>query len=173
MRPSERISALMLPFGVAIVLPSFLLFIYPVPSAFLEPVLVNLLRMIVGAVVIAVGVFLLAKCIHLFSEIGNGTLAPWNPTKHMVIVGPYRYMRNPMILGVLLILLGESVCLYSLSILIWFAVCFLINHIYFIKSEEPGLVKRFGNEFERYKENVPRWIPRRRPWIPLDENVTL
>lgn len=173
MKLSEHIAALMLPFGVAIVLPSILLFVYPVPSAFFEPYLANLLRVIVGAVVISIGSILLVKCIHLFNEIGEGTLAPWSPTQHMVIVGPYRYMRNPMILGVLLILLGESVCFYSLSILIWFAACFLINHIYFIKSEEPGLVKRFGNEFERYKENVPRWIPRRRPWIPLDENATL
>lgn len=173
MNPSEHISALILPFGVAVVLPSLLLIIYPVPLAFFGQSLVNLIRVIVGALVIAVGILLLAECIHLFDKIGKGTLAPWSPTKHMVLVGPYRYMRNPMILGVLLILLGESVCFYSLSILIWFAVCFLINHIYFVKSEEPGLVKRFGNEFERYKENVPRWIPRRRPWIPLDENVSL
>lgn len=173
MNPSEHISALMLPFGVAVVLPSLLLFIYPVPLAFFGQSLENLTRVIVGALVIAVGVLLLAKCIHLFNEIGKGTLAPWSPTKHMVIVGPYRYMRNPMILGVLLILLGESICLYSLPILIWFAACFIINHLYFIKSEEPGLVRRFGEEYEQYKENVPRWIPRRRPWIPLDENATL
>jgi protein-S-isoprenylcysteine O-methyltransferase Ste14 len=165
--PSEHVAALMLPFGVAMVLPSFLLYMFPIHSSFFEPVLQNTTRIILGAIVVFMGMYLLAECIHLFNRIGKGTLAPWSPTQHMVIIGPYRYMRNPMILGVLLILLGESVCFSSLPVLFWFAAAFIINHIYFIKSEEPGLVKRFGDEYEQYKENVPRWIPRRRPWIPL------
>jgi protein-S-isoprenylcysteine O-methyltransferase Ste14 len=163
----------MLPFGVAVVLPSFLLYMFPTHSSFFEPALENIARIILGIIVVFIGMYLLVECILLFNQIGKGTLAPWSPAQHMVIVGPYRYMRNPMILGVLLILLGESVCFSSLPVLLWFAAAFIINHIYFIMSEEPGLVKRFGDEYEQYRENVPRWMPRRKPWIPLDENAAL
>jgi len=64
----------------------------------------------------------------------------------------------------LMTLLGESIVFGSLGILICFLLFFIINHIYFIYSEEPGLAKRFGDEYMTYKRNVPRWIPRLRPW---------
>jgi protein-S-isoprenylcysteine O-methyltransferase Ste14 len=71
-----------------------------------------------------------------------------------------------MITGVLAVLLGEALVFHSVPILAWFVVAFAINHVYFIAFEEPGLVERFGEEYLEYKKNVPRWIPRLRPWKP-------
>jgi protein-S-isoprenylcysteine O-methyltransferase Ste14 len=118
----------------------------------------------IGLIVFIAGLYLLIATIMLFARIGKGTLAPWSPPEKLVIIGPYHYVRNPMISGVLIALLGESVLFGSIAIFVWFVLCFVINHIYFMLSEEPGLVKRFGNEYIRYKDNVPRWIPRFTPW---------
>ena len=121
--------------------------------------------MLAGSVLMGNGLYYLFMTIWLFINIGRGTLAPWSPTKKLVIIGPYRYVRNPMISGVLMTLLGESIAFGSTGIFIWFLLFFGINHIYFVYSEEPGLAKRFGEEYITYKKNVPRWIPRLRPWI--------
>ena len=102
----------------------------------------------------------------MFANIGKGTLAPWAPAQHLVVVGIYRYMRNPMITGVLLSLLGEAIILSNYAVFLWFLFFFIGNHIYFIKSEEPDLLKRFGPEYVEYFENVPRWLPRSTPWTP-------
>ncbi len=117
-----------------------------------------------GVVLMACGLFLLSWTIRLFITIGKGTLAPWSPTQKLVAIGPYRHVRNPMISGVLITLLGETLVFYSLGLLILFLAFFIINHVYFIFSEEPGLVKRFGDSYIEYKKNVPRWIPRLKPW---------
>lgn len=77
-----------------------------------------------------------------------------------------------MISGVFLVLIGESLLFQSASILVWAVVFFVINTIWFIISEEPGLTKRFGKEYRQYRRNVPMWIPRFNPWIPPDENHT-
>ncbi len=126
----------------------------------------NPLIMLIGLTLLLTGVLVMASTIRMFANIGKGTLAPWAPTQKLVIVGIYRYMRNPMITGVLLGLLGEAVILSNYAVFLWSLFFFIGNHIYFIKSEEPGLLKRFGEEFVEYFENVPRWIPRRSPWIP-------
>lgn len=158
----------MLPIMVTIIFPLLLLWLFP-PSINNGPV-VSLLSALIGVLLIIAGAFLLARCIQLFDRIGKGTLAPWNATQRMVITGPYRYVRNPMISGVLAVLLGESLFFQSPSLLLWFLVFLIGNHIYFIKSEEPGLEARFGHEFVVYKRNVPRWIPRRTPWVPIAES---
>jgi len=71
-----------------------------------------------------------------------------------------------MISGVLTALLGESLLFHSTRLVLWFLLFFFINYVYFVFSEEPGLMKRFGREYLEYRENVPRWIPRLKPWIP-------
>ena len=70
----------------------------------------------------------------------------------------------PMIMGVVTVLLGESVLTGSWVILLWVVFFFTLNHVYFIVSEEPGLEKRFGESYRQYKQHVPRWIPRLTPW---------
>ncbi|MDH3852581.1 MAG: isoprenylcysteine carboxylmethyltransferase family protein, partial [Deltaproteobacteria bacterium] len=97
-------------------------------------------------------------------KFGKGTPAPWDPPKRLVIRGPYRHVRNPMITGALLVLLAEATLFQSLPIAIWMTVFFIGNAIYFPFIEEKGLEKRFGDEYRNYKANVPRWLPRIRPW---------
>ena len=121
---------------------------------------------VVGIPLMAVGLVLMASTIRLFASVGRGTLAPWDATKRLVVRGPYRYVRNPMISGVLFILLGEAAVFGSRPLLLWFAAAFAINAVYLPLVEERGLEERFGEEYRTYKSCVPRWLPRRRPWSP-------
>lgn len=119
-----------------------------------------------GVCLIAAGLVLMYRTITLFATVGRGTLAPWDPTERLVVLGPYRYVRNPMISGVLAILLGEAALFGSLPVLAWFAVSFAVNAIWMPLVEEPGLERRFGADYLEYKRNVPRWVPRLSPWEP-------
>jgi protein-S-isoprenylcysteine O-methyltransferase Ste14 len=100
----------------------------------------------------------------LFVKFGQGTPAPWDPPKRLVIQGPYRHVRNPMITGALLMLHAEAILFQSLPIATWMTVFFIGNAIYFPLIEENGLEQRFGDEYREYKTHVPRWIPRLRAW---------
>jgi len=102
--------------------------------------------------------------IRLFVTLGKGTLAPWEPPQRLVVQGVYRHVRNPMISGVILVLLGESLLTASLPLFRWFLVFAVVNSAYIPLLEEPGLVKRFGEAYLTYKRNVPRWVPRLTPW---------
>ena len=124
----------------------------------------NLLPITVGLLLIGVGLFFLVWTVSLLARVGRGTLAPWDATKKLVVVGPYRHVRNPMISGVFFMLLGEAVLFGSVPLLGWFIIFVLTNAIYIPLSEEPGLARRFGEEHIRYKDHVRRWIPRLRPW---------
>ena len=95
------------------------------------------------------------KTISSFIRIGKGTLAPWSPTKKLFIAGMHAYVRNPMIMGVLTVLIGESIAIISLNILVWAGFFFLLNTVVFILYEEPDLEKKFGDEYREYKRNVP------------------
>lgn len=120
--------------------------------------------LIFGILIIILGLFVMMLTISSFIRIGKGTLAPWSPTKRLVISGLYCYVRNPMILGVLTVLLGEALSLGSVNILIWAGVFFIINNIYFIIYEEPNLEDRFGDDYREYKKHVSRWLPRLTPY---------
>lgn len=124
-----------------------------------------------GAGLIAAGLGLMYRTITLFATEGRGTLAPWDATRRLVVAGPYRYVRNPMITGVLAILLGEAALLGSPPLLAWFAVFFAVNAIWMPLVEEPGLEQRFGDEYVAYKGSVPRWLPRTRPWGPGSDRM--
>ena len=100
----------------------------------------------------------------LFVRIGQGTPAPWDPPKKLVVRGPYRHVRNPMITSVLAMLAAEALLFRSWPLAAWLAVLFIANAFYFPLSEEPGLTRRFGDDYARYKTNVPRWLPRPKPW---------
>ena len=111
-----------------------------------------------------IGLALSGWAATLFVKLGQGTPAPWDPPKRLVIRGPYRHVRNPMITGALLMLHAEAILFQSLPIATWMTVFFIGSAIYFPLIEENGLEKRFGDEYRNYKANVPRWIPRLRAW---------
>jgi protein-S-isoprenylcysteine O-methyltransferase Ste14 len=117
-----------------------------------------------GFLILVAGLIFFLATVWTFISIGRGTIMPWDPTRKLVIVGMYRYVRNPMILSLIILLVGEAMVFASYGIAILAAVFFVINTVYFMYSEEPGLVKRFGEEYIEYKKNVPRWISRLKPW---------
>src|SRR5690606_29756714 len=100
-----------------------------------------------GGLLICAGLAVMGKTIWMFIRIGKGTLAPWDPTRQMVVSGLYRYVRNPMILGALTVLAGEAILFTSWPIAVWAVAFFIVNTLYFIFSEEPGLEKRFGQAY--------------------------
>jgi protein-S-isoprenylcysteine O-methyltransferase Ste14 len=124
------------------------------------------LLVLTGVALIAAGFALWVWTVRLFMRIGKGTLAPWDPTRQLVVEGPYRRVRNPMITAVLAVLLGEAALFGSSALLTWAAIFLGINWAYFVLHEEPGLERRFGDEYRAYRRSVPRWIPRRTPWTP-------
>jgi protein-S-isoprenylcysteine O-methyltransferase Ste14 len=157
---SSQLKSLILPVTVILIVPGVILWLTGFRIGWGLQMPMEAVIVLIGAVMIGNGVYYLAMCIWIFAKLGNGTLAPWSPPKKLVIFGPYRSVRNPMISSVLLVLLGESIAFGSIGIFIWFVLFFGINHVYFVFSEEPALEKRFGEEYRVYKKNVPRWIPR-------------
>ena len=120
----------------------------------------------IGLVAAMLGLVLAVSTVRLFLTLGEGTPAPWDPPKKLVVAGPYCHVRNPMITAVLLMLVGESLIFQSSAIGVWILVFFVVNGVYFPLSEEKGLEQRFGDDYLRYKRNVPRWLPRMSPWDP-------
>ena len=117
------------------------------------------------ALVLAMSGFALAVwTTRLFVTTGWGTPAPWAPPERLVVRGPYRHVRNPMITGVLLMLGAESLFFGSWHLVGWMLVFFAANVLYFPLAEERALETRFGEDYRLYKANVPRWIPRWRAW---------
>lgn len=160
---------LLLPGTVTIVIPATILYIAGIPvRSFPSPW--NFVLPAIGLGLVFLGLVLMVATIRLFVTVGKGTLAPWNPTQRLVVRGIYRHVRNPMITGVCCILFGEAAAFGSPWLLGWFAAFCLVNLIYIPLREEPGLVKRFGDDYLLYKQNVPRWVPRMKPWegLPAD-----
>jgi len=159
------LAILLLPFVVVVIIPRWLLRAWSVwDTRWVDGTLAATFAHIAGVVVFLGGFALFAWCISLFARVGQGTLAPWDPTRRLVAVGPYRYMRNPMISGVVTMLAGEGIFLGSRVIAVWAATFIAINQVYFMLFEEPGLERRFGAAYREYKSAVPRWVPRATPW---------
>lgn len=149
-----------------IVIPALLVYFFDSEIGWGLPGATAALPVLVGAGLVIPGLLLMRETITLFSRAGEGTLAPWDPTRKLVVRGPYLRVRNPMITGVSLVILGEGLALGSVPILIEFGLFALANAIFIPLFEEPGLVRRFGDEYVEYRRAVPRWIPRRTPWTP-------
>jgi protein-S-isoprenylcysteine O-methyltransferase Ste14 len=159
---------LLLPFIVTVVVPATILLLTG-PDTFdlwQSFPAIRIALPVIGGALISLGLVLMVATIRLFVTVGQGTLAPWNPTHRLVVQGIYRHVRNPMISGGLLILFGEALLAASLPILGLFVVFLVVNAVYIPLFEEPGLVKRFGEEYLTYRKNVPRWIPRLKAWEP-------
>lgn len=111
-----------------------------------------------GIIISVTGFIILIKCIIGFAVKGKGTLSPFDPTKELVISGLYRYSRNPMYLGVMLILSGETVFFTSTELLVYEVVVFLLFNVFIKVNEEPRLKKDFGDTYLQYCNKVRRWI---------------
>jgi protein-S-isoprenylcysteine O-methyltransferase Ste14 len=154
----------LLPGMVAVVVPALLVYFFGANPGWGLPAPLSVLAALAGTSLIVIGVALWLETVALFARVGRGTLAPWDPTSKLVVQGPYRRVRNPMISAVGFVLLGEAAALGSPSILVELAIFALVNAIYIPLAEEPGLERRFGDQYKEYRRAVPRWIPRRRPW---------
>jgi len=110
------------------------------------------------------GGYLAVRTATLFTKSGGGTPAPWEPPKELVTTGPYRYVRNPMISGAILILLGETVLFNSWPLFLWTIVFLAGKMLYLPFIEEKKLKQRFGEPYLEYMAHVPRWIPRFKGW---------
>ena len=156
---------LLLPVMVTVVIPGVITSMSGISElGWYLPGWLNALFIATGSVLFCLGLVLIVTTIRLFATLGKGTLAPWDPTQVLVVRGIYRHVRNPMISGVCDILLGEAVALGSTPLLVWFGLFTLANALFIPLVEEPGLERRFGEAYVRYKRHVPAWIPRLRPW---------
>jgi protein-S-isoprenylcysteine O-methyltransferase Ste14 len=120
----------------------------------------------IGAgVVTACGVLVLLDAFVRFAR-ADGTPAPPMPTAHLVVVGPYRYVRNPMYVAVLVIIGGQALLFRSVGALVYGGVVLLAVASFVLAYEEPTLELEYGDEYREYGRHVRRWIPRVRPWRP-------
>lgn len=162
------LAILVLPGTVTIFVPVWLARRYGVDFAAplaVQDALVELL----GGVLLAVGLALFASSLYHFAKLGRGTLAPWDPPRRLVVSGPYRFVRNPMISGVIFVLFGEALVLESVPHAAWAALFWAVNSVYIPLFEEPQLQHRFGEDYTRYRRHVRRFVPRLRPWNADDQ----
>ena len=114
-----------------------------------------------AGLVIAAGVLVyLHTAFYGFAWTGGGTPAPIAPTKRLVIVGLHRFVRNPMYMGVGLIVGGQAWLYHSRATAIYLALFAVVVHLFVLLYEEPTLHRQFGDEYDWYKARVPRWVPR-------------
>jgi len=113
-----------------------------------------------GVLPVLLGILIYIQCAWSFASLGKGTPAPIDPPKELVVKALYKYVRNPMYLGVLFLLIGEVIFFGSLLIFLYSALVFLCFHIIVVIYEEPHLRARFGDLYNIYCDSVPRWIPR-------------
>lgn len=154
-----------LPFTAAILIPILIARRNATPLAVGDSPGAVLIQL-AGLSLLAVGLLLFVKTLRRFASEGKGTLAPWDPPRALVVRGPYRFVRNPMISGVVFVLFGEALALRSMPHAGWAAAFLVANLIYIPLLEEPVLEDRFGEPYREYCRNVPRIFPRLRPWEP-------
>lgn len=113
-----------------------------------------------GLLLLVGGGTLAGWCVWIFLTAGQGTPAPFDPPRKFVVRGPYRYVRNPMMLGGLTALSGAALYFSSPTILLTTITLLLFVNLFVLLWEEPDLERRFGEAYRQYKSTVPRWIPR-------------
>ena len=152
-----------LPFMVAVLVPFWIAERYGVTFS-LGRSIGLVMPQVVGLILISFGLVLFVASLQRFAADGKGTLAPWDPPSVFVVRGPYQFVRNPMISGVIMLLFGEALVLLSPPHGIW-AVSFLVLNLFYIPLvEEPQLERRFGDSYREYCRHVRRFIPRFSPW---------
>ncbi len=150
--------------GLVLVIVPWLLTRFHVPAG--EPVG----QIVMAAMLIAAGAIPLIESIWRFVQVGRGTLMPAVPTEHLVVSGLYRFVRNPMYVGVLTALAGETFLLEQQCMVIYWLVVAAIVHLFVVFYEEGTLARRYGEEFSEFKKMVPRWLPRLTPWKGMGDD---
>jgi protein-S-isoprenylcysteine O-methyltransferase Ste14 len=117
-----------------------------------------------GWILLGIGLGLLLWCVRDFLVSGRGTIAPWDPPKHLVVVGLYRFVRNPIYISVVTMVAGWSLVTGSRSLVRYGLVMVVVLHLRVILREEPWLRRQFGADWANYSASVRRWLPRLRPW---------
>jgi len=115
---------------------------------------------LIGLLPFFVGVILYFWCAGAFTFIGRGTPAPIDAPVFLVRSGPYRWVRNPMYIGVFSVLIGEAILFHSLSLFEYVLLVGIVVHLFVVFYEEPHLARQFGESYETYLRTVPRWLPR-------------
>jgi protein-S-isoprenylcysteine O-methyltransferase Ste14 len=128
-------------------------------------------QMMLAGSMIVIGLIPLFDSMGRFIFAGRGTLVPTAPTERLVVSGLYRYVRNPMYVGVLTVLAGEAILLWSADLLMDWMICALGIHLFVVFYEEPTLMRRHPQDYPRYKDHVPRWLPRLTPWVVTGDDA--
>ncbi|MEU4190599.1 isoprenylcysteine carboxylmethyltransferase family protein [Kribbella sp. NPDC026611] len=116
--------------------------------------------------IVAAGAFVVLRAFIRFVREGRGTPAPIAPTEELVIGGDYRFVRNPMYVGVVTAILGQALLFLSLAVLVYGVIAWAVMAAFVKGYEEPVLLETYGTQYEDYRRKVPAWIPRvrlRRP----------
>jgi protein-S-isoprenylcysteine O-methyltransferase Ste14 len=164
MPPAKRrwiVPILALPMNALVFIPAIVLWLTRYRWEANEPFL-----LVIGGLFLFSGFGLAFRTMRIFHNIGKGTAAPWDPPQRLVVAGPYRHVRNPMLSSVFMMLAAEALLLHSWAIFLLLVVFILGNMLYFPLVEEKSLERRFGDAYREYKRNVPRWLPRLTPWRP-------
>ena len=158
----RRPSAILGTFLFLFVAPGFVAGVVPwwITHWVFKPALWNLsLLRWLGALLLLIGVAIVLDSFARFALQGLGTPAPILPTRHLVITGLYRYVRNPMYVGVAAAIFGQALLFESRDLLIYGGLVWLGFHLFVYFYEEPTLRRTFGEEYEAFCREVPRWIP--------------
>lgn len=142
--------------GTATVLGPYLLLKATVPGQHLEPGS----PWVLGLIPIVLGAAIYLWCARDFVRVGRGTPSPTDPPRELIVRGLYRFVRNPMYIGVLLVLLGEAMLFHSWALLLYSTGFIAFFHLFVVLYEEPTLRRKFGKSYEQYLGTVSRWIPR-------------
>lgn len=145
------IFTIIVPGTVALLIPWLLL--HPSWGAAVSPPSIWL----VGLIPLVLGVALYLWCAGAFTFVGKGTPAPIDAPRFLVKVGPYRWVRNPMYVGVLAMILGQAILFHSWLLVGYALLVWLVVHLFVVLVEEPSLRQQFGESYEAYLRSVPRW----------------
>lgn len=146
----------LVPGTVAVAIPQLLAMRRPFPRL---PIGSTTARTI-GGISLLSGVLLYVHTAVRFGTEGRGTPSPTDEPEELVTGGVYTYVRNPMYVGVLLVVVGQAFLHRSVAVLWWAAGCWISFHTRVVRDEEPHLSEKHGDEYEQYRSTVPRWIPR-------------
>jgi protein-S-isoprenylcysteine O-methyltransferase Ste14 len=156
----------LVPGTVTILVPYYLLS----SRAHVPPLNLGVMRWF-GVLPILGGVTIYLRCAWDFAMGGRGTPAPLDPPRELVVRGLYRYVRNPMYIGVALVVLGEALFLRAGVLLEYAVTAYLFFYLFVLLYEEPTLRRKFGESYDRYCRSVPRWIPRMRGYISVQDHT--